>query len=148
MVCGDAPCDCAESVQTGAGHSKLPVGALHDDLEFPVNTIAAQVSSDQSSAVFRSATLSRRRLCLGAFLIVVTSAVAPTAVTAQPLTTFRYEMQAQAHCPHDSVVWLDFRKEVYYLKRQKKYGRGGTGSFVCRKEAGDSGFRHSLLGVR
>ncbi|WP_441241821.1 hypothetical protein [Tardiphaga sp. 768_D3_N2_1] len=93
-------------------------------------------------------TFSRQRLCICAFLIIVTSAVAPTVVTAQPLTSFRYETQAQAHCPDDSVVWLDFRKEVYYLKRQKKYGRGWTGSFVCRKEASDSGFRHSLLGVR
>lgn len=137
-----------QEVPRSGGAPEIAGATLHDDLEFPVKTVAVQVLSDQSFVVCGSATFSRRRLCLGAFLIVVTSAVGPTAVTAQPLTTFRYEMQAQAHCPDDSVVWLDFRKEVYYLKRQKKFGRGGTGSFVCRKEAGDSGFRHSLLGVR
>ncbi|MGM4894394.1 hypothetical protein [Tardiphaga sp. 839_C3_N1_4] len=121
---------------------------MDDDLEFPVNTVAVQALSDQFFAIRGSVTVSRQHPCIAAFLIVVTSAVSPTAVTAQPLTSFRYETQAQVHCPDDSVVWLDFRKNVYYLKRQKKYGRGTTGSFVCRKEASDSGFRHSLLGVR
>src|SRR4051794_10722927 len=37
-------------------------------------------------------------------------------VQAVPLTPFRYEAQAQRHCPGDSVVWLDFRKGRYYLK--------------------------------
>ena len=39
--------------------------------------------------------------------------------TALPLTVFRYEAQAQRHCPDDTVVWLDFRKEIYYFKHQK-----------------------------
>lgn len=72
---------------------------------------------------------------------------APTA-TALPLTPFRYEAQAQRHCPGDTVVWIEFRKEVYYLKRQRRYGQGSTGSFVCQREARASGFRRSLLGVR
>lgn len=37
-------------------------------------------------------------------------------VSATPLTPFRYEAQAQRHCPGDKVVWLDFRKGVYYRK--------------------------------
>jgi hypothetical protein len=73
---------------------------------------------------------------------------APSAVTALPLTSFRYETQAREHCLEDTVVWLDYRDEVYYLKRQKKYGRGMTGSFGCEKEARGSGFRRSLLGRR
>jgi hypothetical protein len=40
------------------------------------------------------------------------------------------------------------RKEVYYLKRQKRYGHGSTGSFVCQNEARAGGFRRSLLGIR
>jgi hypothetical protein len=68
--------------------------------------------------------------------------------TASPLSPFRYEAQAQRHCPADTVVWLDFRKGIYYLKRQNRYARGSTGSFVCREEARSSGYRHSLLGFR
>jgi hypothetical protein len=76
------------------------------------------------------------------------SAAAPSAATALPLTSFRYESQAHQHCPDDTVVWLDFRKEVYYLKRHKKYGWGMTGNFACLKEVRSSGFRRSLLGRR
>ena len=67
---------------------------------------------------------------------------------ANPLTPFRYEAQAQRHCPADVVVWLDLRNGIYYSKRQRRYGRGFTGSFVCRQEARGSGYRRSLLGLR
>ena len=69
-------------------------------------------------------------------------------VSATPLTPFRYEAQAQRHCPHDKVVWLDFRKGVYYRKGQKRYGQGFDGSFVCQSEARDGLYRRSLLGLR
>ena len=69
-------------------------------------------------------------------------------VAATPLTPFRYEAQAQRHCPRDQVVWLDFRKGVYYGKRQKRYGQGFDGSFVCLSEARDSFYRRSLFGLR
>jgi hypothetical protein len=64
-----------------------------------------------------------------------------------PLTPFRYEAQAQRHCPGDTVVWLDLGKGLYYLKGQQRYARGGSGSFVCREEARGSGYRRSL-GIR
>lgn len=62
------------------------------------------------------------------------------------VTPFRYEAQAQRHCPGDKVVWLDFRKGVYY--RQKLYGQGFDGSFVCETEVRDSLYRRSPLGLR
>jgi hypothetical protein len=71
-----------------------------------------------------------------------------TNASAMPLTPFRYEAQAQRHCPADTVVWLDFRKGIYYFKRQSSYAQGSTGSFVCREEARSGGFRRSLLGLR
>jgi hypothetical protein len=67
---------------------------------------------------------------------------------ANPLTPFRYESQAQRHCRADVVVWLDLGKGIYYSKRQRRYGRGFTGSFVCREEARSNGYRRSLLGLR
>ena len=69
-------------------------------------------------------------------------------VSATPLTPFRYEAQAQRHCPHDQVVWLDFRKGVYYGKGRKRYGQGFDGSFVCLSEARDNLYRRSILGLR
>jgi hypothetical protein len=71
-----------------------------------------------------------------------------TFALANPLTPFRYESQAQRHCPADAVVWLDFRKGIYYAKGQRRYARGLNGSFVCWEEARASGYRRSLLGLR
>ena len=68
--------------------------------------------------------------------------------TALPLTPFRYQDQAQRHCPGDTVVWLDFNKGKYYAKGQKLYGRGLNGSYVCREEARSSFYRGALIGSR
>jgi hypothetical protein len=86
------------------------------------------------------------RATLVAQLFVVASGL--TSVVALPLTPFRYEDQAQRHCPTDTVVWLDFRKRIYYAKGQRHYARGFNGSFVCRSEARSGGYRRSLLGLR
>ncbi len=86
-----------------------------------------------------------RIVCLLTALIVASGT---TNAAATPLSPFRYEAQAQRHCPDDTVVWLDFRKGIYYFKRQSRYGRGNTGSFVCREEARSNSYRRSLLGLR
>ena len=67
---------------------------------------------------------------------------------ALPLTPFRYESQAQRHCPGSTIVWLDFKTGRYYLKGQRRYASGHTGSFVYRNEVRNSGYRRSLLGLR
>jgi hypothetical protein len=84
-------------------------------------------------------------MCLLTALII---AGGGTNAAATPLSPFRYEAQARRHCPADTVVWLDFRKGIYYIKRQKRYAEGSTGSFVCRDEARSNGYRRSLLGLR
>ncbi len=86
-----------------------------------------------------------RQVCLLTAFVVAAST---TNAAATPLTPFRYEAQAQRHCPDDTVVWLDFRKGIYYLKRHNRYAQGSTGSFVCREEARSNGYRRSLLGLR
>jgi hypothetical protein len=67
---------------------------------------------------------------------------------AAPLSLFQYEELAQQHCPNDTVVWLDLKKRIYYLKGQRLYAQGNTGTFVCRAAARTSGYRRSLLGRR
>lgn len=81
-------------------------------------------------------------------LMVLIAAGGATRADATPLSPFRYEAQAQRHCPADTVVWLDFRKKIYYLKRQQRYTQGSTGSFVCLGEARSNGYRRALLGRR
>jgi len=46
------------------------------------------------------------------------------------------------------VVWLDFKKGVYYTRGQRRYRQGFDGSFVCLGEARDGFYRRSLLGLR
>ena len=79
---------------------------------------------------------------------VITLLAGMADLAALPLTPFRYQEQAQRYCRGDKVVWLDFRKGVYYAKGQKRYAQGFDGSFVCRNEARSSGYRRSLLGLR
>ena len=83
-----------------------------------------------------------RAICLLTTLTVAGGAAEAVAI---PLTPFRYEAQAQRHCPADTVVWLDFRIGIYYFKHQNRYAQGSIGSFVCREEARSSGYRRSLL---
>jgi hypothetical protein len=66
--------------------------------------------------------------------------------TAQPLSLFRTEVQAQQHCSDDTVVWLDFQTQRYYVPGQRRYGQGFNGTFVCRAAARKNGYRRSLLG--
>jgi hypothetical protein len=84
--------------------------------------------------------------CFALWMIVVS--FGSRSAAAQTLTPFRYESQAQRHCPGDTIVWLDFGRERYYAKGQKRYASGPTGSFVCRNEARNSGYRRSPLGLR
>ena len=89
--------------------------------------------------------LPTRAMCLLTALIVAGGA---THAAATPLTPYRYQAQAQRHCPDDTVVWLDFRKGIYYFERQTRYAQGSTGSFACLEEARSNGYRRSLLGLR
>jgi hypothetical protein len=91
------------------------------------------------------------RISLMHLVCLLTASVVAAGATdaaATPLSPFRYEAQAQRHCPADTVVWLDFRKGIYYFKRQNRYGQGSTGSFVCREEARSNDYRRSLIGLR
>jgi hypothetical protein len=77
---------------------------------------------------------------------VIAFALPSSETRAGVLALFRYEHQAQRHCPTDTVVWLDFKKGRYYLGGQKLYASGFHGSFVCLEEARRSHYRRSLLG--
>lgn len=51
------------------------------------------------------------------------------------LVAFRTEEQAQAHCPKDTVVWVDPQSAMYYLKGNGSYGRSAAGRYACQGEA-------------
>ena len=108
-----------------------------------IDTRTEKLNATIIGLAIRLAFLGAAHLCLLTVFIV-----GATHAAATPLNPFRYEAQARRHCPVDTVVWLDFRKGIYYFKQQKRYAQGSTGSFVCREEARGNGYRRSLLGLR
>ena len=101
------------------------------------------------SEVREQATMNAARSRLPEILLIaVTFLTWIMTAQAQQLGLFRVEGQAQMHCPNDTVVWLDLKKRIYYLQRQRLYGAGNTAVFACRKEARRNGYRRSLLGWR
>lgn len=54
---------------------------------------------------------------------------------------FSSSAAAQAHCPEDTVVWLNTAKHFYRLPGQKGYGRAKSSSYACQKEADAAGDR-------
>jgi len=90
--------------------------------------------------------ISRMRMTAAIALLFLLSS--PGQVASLPLTIFRYQDQAQRHCPSDTVVWLDFAKRTYYSRAHRKYGQGFKGSYMCRNEARSGGYRRSLIGLR
>jgi hypothetical protein len=78
-------------------------------------------------------------------LVMLALAVACAACghSSKPLLAFRTEEQAQAHCPDDTVVWLNFQNATYYLKGQGSYGHSEPGRYSCRNEADSAGMHET-----
>lgn len=75
------------------------------------------------------------------------SMAVPSAIIAyQSLAMFTAEGAAQAHCPSDVVVWLNTRTGIWHEKGMRWYGRTKQGAYVCRKEAGNAGYRDTRNG--
>jgi hypothetical protein len=69
---------------------------------------------------------------------IALSCAACGGTTPTVLVAFRTEEQAQAHCPKDTVVWIDPQSATYYLKGHGKYG-AIAGRYACRDEADKAG---------
>lgn len=61
--------------------------------------------------------------------------------TALAQTLFTSQDAAQAHCPNDTVVWVNTRSGVYHFQGERWYGNTKEGAYVCEKEADTSGDR-------
>jgi hypothetical protein len=59
---------------------------------------------------------------------------------------FPTEESARAHCPKDTVVWLNLPTMIWHYKGQRWYGRTKKGAYVCEKEAAEAGARATRNG--
>ena len=64
----------------------------------------------------------------------------PSATTANEFTS---EAQATAHCPGQTVVWLNSKSGVYHFAGTKNYGNTKAGAYMCEADATAAGDRAS-----
>ena len=74
-----------------------------------------------------------RKLSMAAFLLL------PLPAGAQALS--QSQSAAQAHCPKDTVVWLNTNSGIYHFQAERWYGRTKHGAYVCEHEADAAGDR-------
>lgn len=77
-------------------------------------------------------------------LVIIALLIVPTfgaTAASSNLPTFSTEVQAQQHCPGNTVVWANTSSGIYHLQGTRWYGRTKSGAFVCEKEANQAGMR-------
>jgi hypothetical protein len=73
------------------------------------------------------------------------SSTAPAAST--PATSssaegrFSSDTAAKAHCPTDTVVWVNLPSKIYHFAGTRDYGHTKSGTYMCEKDTAGAGFR-------
>jgi hypothetical protein len=57
---------------------------------------------------------------------------------------FGSDAQARAHCPSDTVVWVNTRSRVYHFAGTHNYGHTKEGAFMCEADARAAGDRAAM----
>jgi hypothetical protein len=85
-----------------------------------------------------------KRLVVALFLML--GALSPLPAWAFKAPYFESEVEAQVHCPKDSVVWLNSKIGVFHFFGQRYYANTRRGAFVCEAEALQEGDRPTRYG--
>jgi hypothetical protein len=62
-----------------------------------------------------------------------------TAAATTGADQFAAEAEAKAHCPSDTVVWLNTKSHKYHFAGNKSYGTTKQGAHMCEAEAKAAG---------
>jgi len=126
------------------------------DLPGTGNQSGAEISDDAVTSQFEATALRFPVVALLCFLFALASPAMATTKhhhvaqratsTAGSLQTFSSEAAAQAHCPRDTVVWLNTESGIYHEKGMRWYGNTREGAYVCRPEADAAGERDTKNG--
>jgi hypothetical protein len=54
---------------------------------------------------------------------------------------FTTELQARAHCPSDTVVWVNTPTRIYHYSGTRYYGHTRRGVYMCEADARAAGYR-------
>ena len=52
---------------------------------------------------------------------------------------FPTEAAAKAHCPTDTVVWLNTKSHKYHFEGHRAYGKTKQGAYICEADAKAAG---------
>jgi hypothetical protein len=64
---------------------------------------------------------------------------AMTAPAAPAAGEFTAEAEAKAHCPADTVVWVNTKSHKYHFTGNKSYGTTKKGAYMCETDAKTAG---------
>jgi hypothetical protein len=67
------------------------------------------------------------------------TAPAPSAAAATGAGEFAAEAEAKAHCPSDTVVWVNTHSHKYHYAGNKSYGTTKKGAYMCEADAKTAG---------
>lgn len=67
-------------------------------------------------------------------------------VAASPSGANEYtsDTAAKAHCPSDTVVWVNTHSHIYHFAGHRDYGNTKSGAYMCEAEANSAGNRAPL----
>jgi hypothetical protein len=68
-----------------------------------------------------------------------TEMAAPAPAAATGAGQFAAEAEAKAHCPSDTVVWLNTKSHKYHFAGHKSYGTTKQGAYMCEADAKAAG---------
>ena len=54
---------------------------------------------------------------------------------------FSTEAEAKAHCPFDTVVWVNLKSKVYHFSGTRYYGETKSGAYMCERDSLADGMR-------
>jgi hypothetical protein len=69
------------------------------------------------------------------------TSMAPTKTAAA--NEFASEAEAKAHCPSDTIVWVNTKTHVYHFAGAPAYGHTKHGAFMCAADASRVGSFHA-----
>jgi hypothetical protein len=122
----------------GAGQKKADfVAACRAGTETIPGTAAAPASAPTPAAVAPAPDPTP------AHTVAATPKPAPTRTVAAPTGAgaSSTEAQAKAHCPTDTVVWVNTKSGIYHFAGTHNYGTTKQGAYLCEADAKAAGDR-------
>ena len=65
----------------------------------------------------------------------------PATATSTGANQFATETAAKAHCPSDTVVYVNLKSKIYHFAGHKDYGNLKDGTYMCEKDTAGAGAR-------